>query len=127
MNIAGHWRKDGCGSGYHQVHDMATQDLGKEWHQQQLNTVDDEIAKMAFICGIRILDPGVIERVIADDASVCGRPNEAAFRKLRGLVSMHYALTDDSMNALGADESVKILNEVRERLRKRFDLGGERA
>jgi hypothetical protein len=106
---------------------MATHDLGKQWHETQLGTVDAEIARQAFICDIRILDPGVIERVVAGDASVCGKPNEHAFRKLRGLVKMHYALTDDSLNALGPEASRKLLDEIRERLRKRYDLGGEQS
>lgn len=106
---------------------MATPDFGKRWHEGQLGTVDDEIARLAFICNIRILDPGVIERVVAGDDTVCGKTNKHAFRKLRGLVKMHYALTDDSINALGPDESGKILDGVRERLRKRYDLGGDNA
>jgi hypothetical protein len=104
---------------------MATQDLGKQWHETQLGTVDAEIARQAAICDIRILDPGVIERIIAGDASVCGRGGEQAFRKLRGLVKMHYSLTDDSIRALGPEASAKLLDEIRERLRKRFDLGGK--
>ena len=36
---------------------------------------------------------------------------------------MHYALTDDSLLALGPEESARILDEIRARLRKRFDLG----
>lgn len=103
---------------------MATHDLGKPWHEAQLNTVDAEIARQAFVCDIRILDPGVIERVIAGDESVCGRTSAEAFRKLRGLVAMHYSLTDDSINALGPEASAEILDGIRERLRKRFELGG---
>jgi hypothetical protein len=103
---------------------MRTEDLGTRWHQKQLNTVDDEIARFAFICDIKILDPGVIERVIAGDATVCGKNNKKAFRQLRALVGMHYALTDDSIRSLGPEESGKLLDEIRERLRKRYDLGG---
>jgi hypothetical protein len=102
---------------------MPTHDLGKTWHETQLGTVDAEIARQAFICDIRILDPGVIERVVAGDASVCGRRAEEAFRSLRGLVAMHYSLTNDSITALGPEESRKILDGIRERLGKRFDLG----
>ena len=104
-----------------------TQDLGKQWHETQLGNVDAEIARQAAICDIRILDPGVIERIIAGDASVCGRKSEQGFRNLRGLVKMHYALTDDSIAALGPEESAKLLDSIRERLRKRYDLGGSGA
>jgi hypothetical protein len=107
------------------MYDMGTQDLSSRWHESQLGPVDAEIAKLASICGIRILDPGVIERVIAGDASLCSRATEQAFQKMRRLVAMHYALTNDSVQALGEEESARILAEIRERLRKRFELGGD--
>jgi hypothetical protein len=44
---------------------------------------------------------------------------------MRRLVAMHYALTNDSVQALGEEESARILAEIRERLRKRFELGGD--
>jgi hypothetical protein len=103
---------------------MGTEDLSSRWHESQLGPVDDEIAKLAFICKIKILDPGVVERVVAGDTSLCSRANEKAFQKLRRLVGMHYALTNDSLKALGPQESQRILDQIRERLRKRFDLGG---
>ncbi len=105
---------------------MPTPDFGSQWHESQLAPVDAEIARLATICDMRILDPGVIERVLAGDESVCGRASEKAFRKLQGLVKMHYALTDDSLRALGPEESARILDQIRERLRGRYDIGGNR-
>jgi hypothetical protein len=105
---------------------MRTQDFGKRWHKSQLDAVDDEIARQAFLCGLKLLDPGVIERVISGDATVCARNKAKAFRQLRALVKMHYALADDSLRDLGAEESASILNTIRERLRKRYELGGGR-
>jgi hypothetical protein len=103
---------------------MGTPDFGTQWHESQLGPVDEEIARLAAICDLRILDPGVIERVIAGDESVCGRSSEKAFRSLRALVGMHYALTNDSLQALGPEESGRILDQIRERLRARYDIGG---
>jgi hypothetical protein len=105
---------------------MRTHDFSSQWHQTQLSKVDEEIARLGFLCGIQILDPGVIERVIAGDETVCARSSRKAFRQLRALVKMHYALTDDSLLALGPDESAKILDSIRARLRARYDLGGKR-
>jgi hypothetical protein len=104
---------------------MGTQDLGSRWHESQLGPVDDEIAKLALICNIKILDPGVVERVVAGDTTLCSRANEKAFQKMRRLVGMHYMLSQDSLQALGPQESARIIHEIRERLRKRFDLGGD--
>ena len=106
-------------------YDMGTQDLSSRWHEAQLGPVDNEIARLAHICNIKILDPGVVERVIAGDVSLCSKANDRAFQKIRRLVAMHYALTNDSIQALGPKESGRILDEIRERLRKRFDLGGD--
>ena len=103
---------------------MSKNDFGRGWHESQLGTVDDEIAKLSFICGIPLLDPGVVERVVAGDEGVCTKPNPAAFRKLKGLVGMHYMLTNDSLQALGPEETAKILAEIRARLQPRFKLGG---
>lgn len=103
---------------------MTTQDFGPRFHTKQLSSVDAEIAKMAYICDIRLLEPGIIEKVVAGDASVCGKANPEAFRKLRGLVGMHYMLTNDSLQSLGPEETAKILAGIRERLQDRFELGG---
>jgi hypothetical protein len=111
--------------GRQENHTMPTEDLGPVWHTAQLNQVDDEIARNAFICGLKMLDPGVIERVVSGDETVCTKKNPKAFAKLRSLVKMHYALTDDSMASLGPEETAKILEKIRERLRKRYDIGGQ--
>lgn len=103
---------------------MAKGDFGSVWHEQQLNTVDGEIARLAAICDIRMLDPGVIERVINGDDSVCARSNEKAFKQLRSLVGLHYSLTADSIKAIGPEESRRILDRIRERIRQRYDIGG---
>ena len=103
---------------------MAKGDLGQAWHEKQLSTVDNEIARLAAICDIRMLDPGVIERVINGDESVCGRSSEKAFKQLRSLVGLHYSLTADSIQAIGPEESRKILDQIRERIGQRYDIGG---
>ena len=104
---------------------MRTEDLGPVWHTTQLNAVDDEIARAAFICGIRMLDPGIIERVVNGDETVCTKKNPKAFAKLRSLVKMHYSLAEDSMAALGPDKTAEILRTIRERLGARYDIGGQ--
>ncbi|HEY6644085.1 hypothetical protein [Povalibacter sp.] len=105
---------------------MSKGEFGNQWYEKQLGTVDEEIARLATICQIRMLDAGIIERVVAGDESVCGRRTPKAFRQLRSLVGVHYSLTSDSLQSLGEDESVRILTTIRERLGKRFDIGGDR-
>ena len=71
---------------------MAKQDsnLGSAWWAKNLDDVDNEIARLSIACNVRILDPGVIERVLNNDASVCGSRNPAGFEKLRTALKMHY-------------------------------------
>ena len=99
-------------------------DLGAAWWSKNLDEVDREIVRLAMICNVRILDPGVIERVINGDDSVCGRSNEKAFKQLRSLVGLHYSLTADSIQSIGPEESRKILDRIRERIGQRYDIGG---
>jgi hypothetical protein len=75
---------------------------------------------------VRILDPGVIERVLHDDASVCGSRNPLAFEKLRSALKMHYHVRDQAMGVLGEAGTARVVAEIVESLRQRFGerLGG---
>ena len=91
-------------------------------YEQAFGSIDREVARLSFLCGIKLLDDGVIERVIRGDESVCTKPNAKLFQTLRGLVALHYRLTDASLAAIGPDESAQVLGQLRARLAKRFDL-----
>jgi hypothetical protein len=82
--------------------------------------IDREIAQLASVCRIRLLDPGVIERVLKKDTLVCGTQNARAFDKLRSLLMMHYSVRDRAVVALGEDETRLIMGEIVDRLRARY-------
>jgi hypothetical protein len=86
----------------------------------QLNEVDKEIARLASICKVNVLDPGVIQRVIGNDASVCGVSNKLAFDKLRTAILIHYAVMEKSFDRLGVDETRKLVDVIVAKLRERF-------
>jgi hypothetical protein len=86
----------------------------------QLNEVDKEIARLASICDVKILDAGVIQRVIANDATVCGKSNQLAFDKLRTALLIHYAVMEKSFDRLGVDETRKVVDVIVAKLRERF-------
>ena len=69
---------------------------------------------------MQLLDPGNIERVLRNDMLVCGHQNERAFAKMRQLLMMHYSVRDKAMVALGEEETLAMMGEIIERLRKRF-------
>ena len=101
-------------------------ELGAQWWTKNLDDVDREVARLATICNVRILDPGVIERVLRDDASVCGSRNPLAFGKLRSALMMHYHVRDKALGALGEAGTARVVAEIVESLRQRFGerLGG---
>jgi hypothetical protein len=100
----------------------------KRW-TKHLEEIDLEIAKLATICKVPLLDPGVIERVLRKDSLVCGTQNPRAFEKLRSLLMMHYSVRDKALVALGEEETLQIVAEIVARLRERIGgkLGGPAA
>lgn len=95
------------------------------WWEDKLDELDHEIARLAMLCQVRILDPGVIERVLKKDASACGTDNPVAFAKLHDMLMMHLAIRDRSADAVGQVQTAAIEAYIIERLRKTFPELGE--
>lgn len=91
----------------------------KRW-AKDFEELDRQIGEMAVICAVPILDPGVIERVLKNDKLVCGTENPKAFDKLRSLLMLHYQLRDMAVVKFGQQETLRIMDEIIERLRARF-------
>ena len=101
-------------------------DLGQiGWWAKSIEELDREIGRLCLLCQVRILDPGVIERVLKKDASVCGTANPVAFAKLHDMLMMHFAIHKRAADAIGQVQTVQIEGHVIEQLRSRFaDLLG---
>jgi hypothetical protein len=94
------------------------------WWAKNIDELDREIGRLSLLCQVRILDPGVIERVLKKDAAVCGTPNPIAFAKLHDMLMLYFAIRDKSVDAVGQLQTAAIEAEVIERLRKSFpDVG----
>jgi hypothetical protein len=101
-------------------------DLQIAWWAKNIDELDREIGRLCTICQVRILDHGIIERVLRKDASVCGTPNPAAFAKLRDMLMLYFAIREQSVDAVGQVQTAQIEAHVVERLRGRFaDLLGK--
>lgn len=100
--------------------------LGARWWAKNLDEVDREVARLCTLCNVRILDPGVIERVLGNDESVCGTKNPNAFAKLRQMLMMHYHVRDKAVDALGEAATAEVVADIVADLRKRLGdkLGG---
>lgn len=93
-------------------------DFSGAYWAQNLHEVDKEVARLAAICNVRILDPGIIERVLKNDASVCATANAAAFKKLRDALMIHYSVRQKAADAIGHGATDEIIKEIVERLKK---------
>ena len=90
------------------------------WWAKNLDELDREIARLALICQAKILDPGVVERVLHNDPSVCGTANPPAFAKLHSLLIMHFLIRKRSVEELGQALTAEIERDVIERLKKPY-------
>jgi len=86
-----------------------------------IEDIDEEIGQLSVACGVHLLDPGMIERLLHNDTSVCDHDNRRAFEKLRQLVMMHYIVTERTVEALGPDQARVLTAQIVERLRPRFE------
>jgi len=94
------------------------------WWAKNLDQLDREIARLALLCQVRILDPGVIDRVLNKDASVCGSDNPSAFAKLHDMLVMHLLIRQKYADVLGQTQTAAMETYIVERLKKSFpDLG----
>ena len=85
-----------------------------------LYELDKEVARLAMLCRVKILEPGVLDRVLKKDTSVCGTDNPKAFEKLRQMLIMHYAVRDKVVDEFGQTGTTQIMEKIVERLRKNF-------
>ena len=95
-------------------------DLPLAYWESNLEELDGEIARLATLCGVGILEPGVMQRVLQNDAAVCANDNPAAFAKLRGLLMMHLAIRRKSVEVFGSTATARVEDYVIDRLKQRF-------
>ena len=100
-----------------------TDKVNPQW-SRHLEGIADELQHLAVACDDRLRDPGVIERIIRDDASVCGRKNEVGFRKLRSLVMATFDSLGKAIDRIGPEETKAIIDAITEHLEKRRDPPG---
>jgi len=87
----------------------------EEW-EQRLEGIDLEIARQAMLCKVPLLAPGIVERVLDNDESVCGCRHEVAFKTLRGLLAMHFLEGEHLQASMGTDKAIEVAHQVRKHL-----------
>ena len=100
-----------------------THKANPQW-TRHLEGIADELLHLAVACAVRLREPGVIERIIRDDQSVCGRKNEIGFQKLRKLLMATYDSLGKSIDRIGPEETKAIIEAITEHLdRRRASIG----
>jgi hypothetical protein len=100
-----------------------TEKIRTKFWGHQLDALLTEIVRDASICQVKLLDPGVVDAVLHDDASVCGHDNPAAFKKLREALMMTFVVRGKAFDGLGPVEADALIQEISETLKAR--LGGD--
>jgi hypothetical protein len=73
---------------------------------------------------VRLRDPGVIDRILKNDETVCGTHNEIGFHKLRSLVMATFNSLNKAIDRIGPEEVKMITDALTERLEQRRAAGG---
>jgi hypothetical protein len=90
------------------------------WWAENLDALDREIARLATLCEVQILDLEVMRRVLRRDASVCRVANPLAFKKLHDLLMVHMAIRQKSVETVGETRTAAIEDYIIERIKKSF-------
>jgi len=98
-------------------------DLNPQW-KRHFEGIADELLRQAVVCDVRLREPGVIERILKNDASVCGRKNELSFNKMRDLLAAYYNSIGKAVDRIGPEETKKIIEVITELKKKLRDSGG---
>jgi hypothetical protein len=101
-----------------------TEKIRTEFWGHQLDALLTEIVRQASTCQVKLLEPGVVDAVLHDNASVCGHDNPAAFKKLRELLMMTFIVRGKAFEKLGPMETDALIQEISAKLKARLGADG---
>lgn len=91
---------------------------------RHLDGIADELMRLSIACDLRLRDPGVVERILNNDETVCGTRNPIGFQKLQHLLKATFDSINKSLGRIGPDETKQIIDAITERLDHRRAIGG---
>ncbi len=80
---------------------------------RQIDNIAHELSRLAIACDIELGSPGLAERILKNDESVCGRSNPEAFRKIRQHLMALFSVEERAIDRVGAEDTREILDQVR--------------
>jgi hypothetical protein len=75
------------------------------------------IVRLAAACEVVSLDAGTIERILQNDASICGASNPSAFARLCGLLQRHHEARKHAVERIDEAAASLIVDVIIECLR----------
>ena len=94
--------------------------MSLEHYNAELESIDMEIARLAQLCGINMLQAGVAEAVLRNDSSLCNSSNPVAWDKLRGLLVLHYHVVAENAAADGVEAAAETLRQALQTVSERM-------
>ena len=91
---------------------------------RHFDAIGEELMRLSVACNVRLRDPGVIDRILQNDETVCGTKNPIGFRKLHNLLKATYDSINKSVDRIGAEETKLITDALIERLDHIRAIGG---
>ena len=92
--------------------------------ERHLNGIAEELMRLTIACDVSLKGPGAIERIIKNDASICGRNNPTGFKKLRFLVMATYDSLNKAIDSIGPEQTKLISDAIVERVQALHDSKG---
>jgi len=91
---------------------------------RHLDAIGDELLRLSIACDLRLREPGVVERILNNDETVCGTRNPIGFQKLQKLLKATFDSVNKAVDRIGPDETKQILDAITERLDHTRAIGG---
>ena len=91
---------------------------------RHLDAIADELVRLTAVCDVQLRDPGVVDRILNNDETVCGKRNPVGFRKLRSLLVATYGSLNKAIDRLGPEEVKAMTDEIAARVDKHREAGG---
>jgi hypothetical protein len=80
---------------------------------RQIDNLAHELSRLAIACDIELGKPGLAERILKNDRSVCRRNNPEAFDKLRTHLAALFKVEKGMIDRLGPQDTKELLDQVR--------------
>ena len=79
---------------------------------RQIDAIVHQLSRLAIVCDIKLGRPGLAERILKNDESVCGRDNPRVFQQMRQHLMALITLEERAIDRLGPDDTKEIVDQA---------------